>query len=134
MKREYSTVKNPMISVPGDESALAAAMSLANRFDGPTLRLIHDSFTALEMIGGQLVIAVRREKLDDFTGEPIPVAERRERPGQWLTTGFIFDYESRGVELVEPTPIPAERELTDADSFVPDIVPEVAEEEAAEAA
>lgn len=134
MKRQYSVVKDPEVGAPGDENAMAAGLALANRFDGPTLRLIHDTFSALELIGGQLAAVAHREKFDDW-GNLISREQHREVPGQWQTAGYIFHYENRSAHMEQLEPIPEDADLADGDSFVPDhAVAEVEDTEADEAA
>lgn len=120
MKREYSVVKDPDVGIPGDQNAVAAGLALANRFDAQTLRLIHDTFTALELVGGQLAVAAHREKYDDWGNR----LERDEHhvPGQWQTAGYIFHYENRDKKLVQIEPVDENETVEDGDSFVPDTV------------
>jgi hypothetical protein len=90
-------------------------MALANRFDGPLIESLHDALTAMDRIGGQLVIQVHRNKYDS-DGNAIPREQHNSNPGQWFTDAYVFSYETRdrNVQAIEPREIPLEQVDTKA--------------------
>lgn len=120
MRRPWSVIKDPEISVPGDDEALSRAMALGHRFDAQTLESVHDALVELDRFGGQLFVAVRRAKYD-ADGNEIPRDRHGEVPGQFFTTGFIFAHETRDINVDPEKPKPVKPvgekvELTDLDS------------------
>jgi hypothetical protein len=129
-RRDWGVLKGEDGTVPGDPDSISRAMALGNRFDATTIESVHDALVAMDKFGGQLMIQVRRSKYD-ASGSEIPPSLHRETPGQWVTDGFVFSYESRDRNLKEITP-PDAVELEEVDTFIEteaDAAP--AEEEAA---
>lgn len=110
MRRDWGVIPGETGGVPGDHEAVSRGMALANRFDGPTLEIIHDLLTSMDRMGGQLMIRAHRVKFDS-EGNEIPRDQHNKSPGQWLTEAYVFSYETRDANVKElvPTEVPLEQ-------------------------
>jgi hypothetical protein len=114
-RRDWGVIQGET-SEPGDHDSLSRAMAAGNRFDAGVIESVFDALVALDRFGGQLTIQVRRSKYD-AEGQAIPQELHREIPGQWVTDGFIFSYESRDRTLTE-IKAPEDAELETVDTHV----------------
>jgi hypothetical protein len=123
-RRDWAVLKGEDGTYPGDPESMSRAVALAHRFDAATIESLNDAMVAMDRFGGQLVIQVRRSKYD-AAGQEIPQELHREIPGQWVTDGFVFSYESRDRNLKEIA-APDEVEVTETDTFINEPIPEEA--------
>lgn len=106
----------------GDEDALQVAQALANVCDAETLRSLLDLKVLLDRVGGEGYIGAYRIKVDP-EGHQIPPEEMQDpnRPGTYLTMGYLFTYDPVAKKTRRATEAPEEPQADLRESYPLDL-------------